>query len=368
MTKIKVLEIIGDSTLAGAPRHLLSLLENLNSKKFSLFVICPPGPLAGEIRSLKKNIDLEIVPMRSKLDFASIYEIRANIKHIKPDIIHVHGTRAGLVGRLAAINLGYPVIYTEHLWTKYYRLPNRISHGLQIAGLWFLDMFTTLNIAVSQAVKDFMVSSQISRQEKIIVVYNATEIPKNKAKIFAGKNFRLGTVGTLNFQKGIQYLIKAMPKVLKEFPETRLEIVGEGSFRRTLEKLTKKLKLEDKVIFSGFLKEIEEKMREFDVYIQPSLSESFGLAIIQAMSLGIPIVATNAGGIPEVVTAGKSGLLVEPGNPTALAEAIIQILRDPKRAKEMGDLAREEVKIKFNLPEMIKEMEQIYETLAEKRS
>ncbi len=368
MKKIKLLEIIGDSTLAGAPRHLLTLLENLPEKNFSLFVICPPGPLAGEVRALKRNIDLEIVPMNSKLDLSSIREIRANIKHIKPDVIHVHGTRAGSLARLASISLGYPLIYTEHLWTKHYRITNPFNYGVQITGLWFLDWFTTLNIAVSQAVKDFMVANQISRPEKIIVVFNATKIPKERAKIFSGKNLRLGTVGTLNFQKGIQYLIQAMPKILREFPNVTLEVIGEGEHRRQLEKLTKKLKLEKKVIFTGFIQEIDEKMKEFDVYIQPSYSESFGLAIVQAMSLGIPIVATNTGGIPEVVTAGKSGLLIEPGKPAAIAEAVISLLRDPRRAKNMGELAREEAKIKFNLPDMIKEMERIYEAVAKSRS
>ena len=306
--------------------------------------------------------------MNSRLDLASIREIRANIRHIKPDIVHIHGTRAGSVGRLATIGLGYPVIYTEHLWTKNYRLPSRLAQGFQIAGLWFLDMFTTLNIAVSQAVKDFMVASQISRPEKIVIVYNATDLPKKKADIFSQKaNFRLGTVGTLNFQKGIQYLIQAMPHILKEFPETTLEIVGEGDYRRTLERLTKKLRLQKSISFAGFIKDVEEKMKDYDLYIQPSLSESFGLAIIQAMSLGIPVVATNTGGIPEVVTTGKSGILVEPAKPLALAQAIIGLFRDPKRAKDMGQLAREEVKIKFNLDDMIKETEQIYETVASGR-
>lgn len=368
MKKIKILEMIGDSTLAGAPRHLLSLVEHFDSKKFSLFVICPPGPLAGEIKGLKKNIDLEIVPMHSKLDLAAIKEIRANIRHIKPDLIHVHGTRAGSLGRLAAIGFKMPVVYTEHLWTKHYKLPSRISHRMQLIGLWFLDMFTTLNIAVSQAVKDFMVENQISRPEKIVVIYNAIITPKKKAKIFArDKKIILGTVGTLNIQKGIQYLIAAMPLILKEFPETRLEIVGEGPYRRHLEKQIKKMKLAGAIQLTGFIKDIEEKLLDFDIYVQPSLSESFGLAILQAMAAGVPIVATNTGGIPEVVTTGKTGILVQPAKPEALAGGILTLLRDTRKAKEMGHLASEDVKIKFNLPDMVKETEKVYETLAESR-
>lgn len=366
MKKLKVLEIIGDATLAGAPRHLLSILENIDYKKFTIFVISPPGPLAAEVRSLKKNIDLEIVPMNSRIDIGAIREIRSNIKHLKPDIIHIHGTRAGLLARVASIGLDSPIIYTEHLWTKQYRLRNPFLHGLQIFGLWFLDMFTTANIAVSQAVKDFMVDNQISRYEKIVVIYNAIELPRTKAKIFSDKKeILLGTVGSLNYQKGIQFLIRAMPRILKEFPNVKLEIVGEGTYKKVLQSEVDSLKLKNKVIFAGFVKNIYERIEKFDVYIQPSISESFGLAIIQAMGMGIPVVATTTGGIPEVVTTGKSGFLVPASSPKALAQGVLELLRDPEMAKKMGEIAREDVKIKFNLKDMIEKTETLYEAVAE---
>ncbi|MBM2820563.1 MAG: group 1 glycosyl transferase, partial [Candidatus Berkelbacteria bacterium] len=330
MKKLKVLEIIGDSTLAGAPRHLLSLLENFDTKKFTLLAICPPGPLAGEIRSLKKNVDLEIIQMNSKLDFSAIKHIRKYVRRLKPDIIHIHGTRAGSVGRLAVAGLNFPVIYTEHLWTKHYKMTSRIAHRIQLIGLWFLDMFTTTNIAVSQAVKDFMIENQISREEKIVVIYNGIEPAKHHAKIFTSKDYVLGTVGTLNPQKGIQFIIQAMPQILKEFPQTKLQIVGEGTYRKHLTKMVKKMHLIKSVHFSGFVKDVDEEIDKFDIYIQASLSESFGLAIIQAMNVSIPIVATNTGGIPEVVTSNKSGILVEAAKPDALANAILKLLRDPE--------------------------------------
>lgn len=368
MNKLKVLEIIGDATLAGAPRHLLTLLENFNYEKFEIFVICPPGPLAGEIKILKESVNLYIVPMHSKFDLKAISEIRSEIRHIRPDLIHVHGTRAGSLGRIASIGLKYPLIYTEHLWTKDYHLSSHLENILQITALWFLDMFTTLNIAVSQAVKDFMVGSQVSRPDKITVIYNAIKPSKKKAKIFSQENVTLGTVGTLNNQKGVQYLILAMPRILKEFPRTKLVVVGEGFYKDHLKELVRKTKLNRSVIFTGFVKDIVEEMINFDIYVQPSISESFGLAIVQAMDLGLPVVATNTGGIPEVVTTGKSGLLVEAKNSLALTEAILTLIRDQDKAKRMGKLGEEEAKIKFNLEDMIGETEGIYEKIAQSRS
>lgn len=368
MAKLKVLEIIGDSTLAGAPRHLLSVLDNIDLKKFSVFVISPAGPLAGEIRSLKRSIDLEIVPMRSKLDLAAIKEIRANIKHIKPDIIHIHGTRAGILARLAVIGLKYPVIYTEHLWTKDYQLHSRVSHQLQLMGLWFLDWFTTLTIAVSEAVKDFIIESQISRPEKVIVIYNGVEPPSKKAKPFSRDQYKIVAIGTLNEQKGMQYLIWAMEKVLKEFPKAELTIIGQGPYKAVLERLIKEAKLSSKIKLTGFVKDVYDELEGADIYVQPSISESFGLAILQAMSMGLPVVATNTGGIPEVVTSGKTGILVRPKDQRALSEAILQLLRDHGKAKQMGALGEEDTEIKFSLEDMIVDLETAYVNVAQESS
>lgn len=363
--KISILEIIGDSSLAGAPRHLLSILENIDSAKFEMSAICPPGPLAGEIRKLRPHIELEIISMRSRFDTQAIKKIRRAIREIKPDIIHVHGTRGGFLGRLAAIGFNIPVLYTEHLWTKQFKLSNRFLNFLHYNSNWFLDLFTTLNIAVSAAVKDFLVSSHISYPEKIKVIYNGIAMSKYKAKVFQDqKEIKIATVATLNAHKGVQYLLKAMPEIVREFPEVQLEIIGDGEYRRKLRELSNKLKLKNHVKFVGFVPNIEKYLTRFDLYVQPSLSESFGLAMVQAMSIGLPVVATATGGIPEVVTYDKSGILVDPADSRALADAILQVMRDPIRAKKMGETAYREARLRFNIKDMIIALETTYETFA----
>lgn len=364
--KLSILEIIGDSSLAGAPRHLLSIVENLDMDKFDIHVICPPGPLAGEIRNLRRHLDLDTIPMHSRLDLAAISKIRRAIKHLKPNIIHIHGTRAGSLGRLAAIGFNIPVIYTEHLWTKQYRLSNRFLTFFHYAANWFLDLFTNLNIAVSGAVKEFLIESNISHEGKIKVIYNGIEPTKAQAKVFASdKEIIIGTVGTLNLTKGIQFLIRALPKILPEFPQVKLEIVGEGPYKKKLMKETHRLKLAKNIIFSGFVADVEKEMARWDIYIQPSISESFGLAIIQAMFVGLPVVATRAGGIPEVVTENKSGLLVEAAKPQALTEAILMLCRDQKLARAMGHEGKLEARLRFHLKDMINELEKTYEQVAQ---
>lgn len=360
--KISVLEIIGDPSLAGAPRHLLGILENLDLDKFEIHVICPPGHLAGEIRNLRRQIDLEVIPMRSRLDFEAISKIRHAIKQIKPDLIHVHGTRAGSLGRLAAIGFNLPVIYTEHLWTKQYALSNKLLNFIHYFANWFLDIFTNLNIAVSGAVKEFLTSSGISHDKKIKVIYNGIEPTKTEAKVMDhGEEILIGTVGTLNVTKGVQFLIRALPQVLAEFPQVKLEIVGEGPYRKKLEQLVARYKLSKQIKFKGFIADVEQEMAKWDVYVQPSLSESFGLAIIQAMSVGLPVVASRAGGIPEVVTDGQSGILVEPAKFKDIVLALLILCRDPELARKMGRHGRQEVRARFDLNDSIKELEKTYE-------
>jgi len=364
--KISVLEIIGDPTLAGAPRHLLGILENLDLDKFDLHCICPPGKLAGEIRNLRRHIDLEIISMDSRLDFQAISRIRWAIKQTKPDVIHIHGTRAGSLARLAAIGLNLPVIYTEHLWTKQYALSNRFLNFIHYFANWFLDIFTNLNIAVSGAVKEFLTSSGISHQGKIKVIYNGIEPTKTEAQVMANEQeILIGTVGTLNATKGVQFLIQALPRVSTEFPQVKLEIIGEGPYRRKLEKQVKRLKLEKQVKFKGFIAEVEQEMAKWDIYVQPSLSESFGLAIIQAMSVGLPVVASRAGGIPEVVTDGLSGILVEPAKAKDIILALLILCRDPKLARQMGNHGRQEVRARFDLNDSIRQLEKTYEQVVQ---
>ena len=369
MTKISILEIIGDSTLAGAPRHLLSILENLDRDKFKVSCICPPGPLAGEIKSIKPHLDLDVISMDSRFSLKSINRIRRAIDFIKPDLIHVHGTRAGALGRLAALGSNIPIVYTEHLWTHSFKLNNRFLNYLHHIGGWFLDLFTSQNIAVSQAVKDYMIAANISYAEKIEVIYNGIEPTKTKAKIFSdSQKIVLGTVGTLLPLKGFQFLIQALPEIRQEFPEVNLEIIGEGPFKPALVREVKKQKMEKFVKFLGFQADIEKCLEKIDLYIQPSISESFGLAVVQAMSVGLPVIVTRTGGLPEVVTEGKSGLLVEAGNKKELIKAILTLLRDRGLARRMGEAARRDAVTRFSLKDMIDQTENLYEKMVKNTS
>ena len=369
MKKIKILEIIGDSTLTGGPRHLLSLVKGLDKKRFDITCVCPPGVLAGELKEIE-GIKVEIIPMHSKWDFKAIKKLRKIIKFLNPLIVHAHGVRGGWLGRLACIGpkkTAPKVIYTEHLWTSDYRLKNPISHFFQIFGLWFLDLITSKTIAVSKAVADFLVKRGITRPEKLVVIYNGIELPKLSKLTKSTKLTKtIGFVGSLEKRKGIEWLIRAVPELKLKIQNEKLKIiiVGEGKEKENLKKLTKKLKIENQVEFKGFVEKISDIYPTLDVYAQPSLDEAFGISALEAMSFGVPVVASNVGGLRELLNlkSDKCGILVPPKNESALAEVILKILKNEKLAKKMGKAAKKRASF-FTASKMVKETEKLYEGL-----
>jgi glycosyltransferase involved in cell wall biosynthesis len=157
-------------------------------------------------------------------------------------------------------------------------------------------------------------------------------------------------VGRLASYKGVEYLLKSMPPVIKEFKDTVLVIVGEGNIRNELEKLTKKLGLQEHVRFLGSLPsdQIPEIMSLATVFVLPSLVESFGVVIAEALSMEKPVIASNVGGIPEVLEKGKTGVLVSRQDVKGLSEAIVSVLSDQNWARTMAIEGRKAVVRKFS--------------------
>lgn len=361
----KILYIISDKNFGGGSRHVFDLITNLDKKKFKPVLVTIPSKI--EIL-LKNKCTVYEVDMKSRLDLQAVSKIKEIILKEKPEIIHLHSTRAGILGTLAARNIGIPIIYTEHLFTKDYLPHNKIIHALQMQVLKRLSKNIAKVIAVSQSVKDYLAQNKIFQDNKIEVIYNGIQL-SNKPYAISHKQKKeiiIGSIGTLTELKGYKYLIEALKIACPEYgrgENWKLEIIGSGEDEQKLKSLTKKYNLENSIIFTSFTSDIENKIAKWDIYIQPSLSESFGLAIAQAMDLGIPVIASRTGGIPELVD-NNSGILVTPKNPEALSSAIIKLAQDEKLRNKMGLSARERIKKYFSLEIMINKTEKLYSETA----
>jgi glycosyltransferase involved in cell wall biosynthesis len=176
----------------------------------------------------------------------------------------------------------------------------------------------------------------------------------------------IGTIGRLHPEKGLEYLIKAMHKVVKEIPKVKLLVAGDTTlgdkeYYRAIKDLAKGLDLQNAIVFLGYQKDVSKIMTTFDIFALPSLREPFGLVTLEAMAMAKPVIATNTGGTPEIVIDGQTGILVPPRNVSALADAIIRLLRDKQLAMRMGLAGRARVHDCFSVEKMMNKIEDVYE-------
>ncbi len=251
---------------------------------------------------------------------------------------------------------GYKIIWMEHVSVKRWLTlnPYRLFY-------WLFSRLAMV-VTVSEAIKKELLTIGVP-DDKIRVIYHGLNLEKFSSleKQQASNLFIIGTICRLNKEKGVEYLLQAA-KIANEFIDNlRLIIVGDGPERKNLEWLAKKLELEQKVLFIGWQENPDKWLINFDIFVLSSVKrESFGLILLDAMVLKKPVIASDLGGIPEVVADKKTGLLVGPGDIQALAQAIIDLHRHPEWQTAMGQAGYERVKEKFSLEKMVERYYQIF--------
>jgi glycosyltransferase involved in cell wall biosynthesis len=358
---ILYVENFGD-IIGGGQVSLLGLLDKLDKDKFRPIVVCPSdGSLSKKLRN--SNINTHIIKMQSlrRLNFFNFYgsvsRLREPLINEQIDLVHANGSRAAVYAGIAARREKIPLVWHVRIADRDILLDR------------FLAGLSTQIIAISEAVaKRFSWMHDI--ESKVKTVYNGIDLEKFNPSL-SGINIKsefklslttplIGTVGRLDWYKGHKYLLKAARIVVDNVPECQFLIVGEGEKRKELEGLSDKLNLNNNVIFTGYREDIPEILASLDLFVLPSVSEGLGRSIIEAMAMGKAVVATNAGGIPEVVKDGQTGILVPAKNEHKIAEAILELIRDKDRMTKMGLFGRELLKVKFDIKINVEEIQNIY--------
>jgi glycosyltransferase involved in cell wall biosynthesis len=233
----------------------------------------------------------------------------------------------------------------------------------------FFDKF----IPVSKALEKYMVRYCRINPAKVTAVYAGIDLDKfnirrEKEEIDKlGEGFGLkkndlviGTVGRLEPRKGYRYLLESAVQVSKTYPQVKFLLVGDGELRDELEDLAKKLEITSKIIFAGLAQDVSSILSLLDIFVLPSLDEGLGIVILEAMAAGLPVIATDVGGIPEIVRDGETGLLVEPGNPSVLTSAITRLLGDKEYALTLGEAGKKYAG-QFSSKVMVEKIEEIYD-------
>jgi len=363
--RVRVVEILATGTNGGAQEHLFSLLSRLDRTRYDASVVALSAGSA--VRKLERaGFDVTVIDEPD--DAEAIRALTTHLALARPDVIHTHMYRADVVGTKAA----------NALAEIGHRRPYVVStvHSSRVRSFEDRELIRQLTPSMDQLIA---VSKSIERKiaaehrtgAPVRLIYNGVDLQRydhqdpcctlrEEYGMEPGSQI-VGVVARLEPEKGHQTLIEAWPRVLQSVPDAYLLIVGEGSRRDFLEQWAAAHKVAHRVVFTGRRDDIPAVTAALDVAVLPSWREAQGLSILEAMALSRPVVASDVGGIPEMVEDGVTGLLVPHDNPVALAAALVRLLTDHALADTIARAGHDLVHDRFCIELMVKAIEQIYD-------
>lgn len=377
--KVKVMHLVTTriDELYGGDAVILSFFKNIEKSNFNYVLVClvrvaHKGKIPLLLKAAQKSgAGTDIVYLSSHFDIGAIFKIKKLLDEYKIDILHCHDYQSNFFGFFSTVLGKVKSIATIHGWRGFAKIKGDLKPILhECVDSWIRTRFNKV-IAVSESMKDRLIE-QGCRKERIELIYNGIDlkkfVPTDCGTLRKELNIRestkiIGSVGRLSAEKGFGYLLEAAVLILTSYPECVFILVGDGPQKSELVTHAEKLGIKDKIIFAGFRKDIAPFLSLIDVFVFSSLWEGFGLALIEAMALGKPVVATKVGIVPEIIKDGINGFLVEKKSPPALSKAIIRLLSDKGLSTAMGEAARTTVKGMFTEQAMVGKYEKIYKEI-----
>jgi glycosyltransferase involved in cell wall biosynthesis len=324
----------------------------------------------GELRRRAEE-GLELVPLapRSEMDFAAAWRLARVVKKLRPDVIHAHDAHGVAMASLA-LSLGAasaehgepPLVVSRRV--DFHLRGNSFSRWKHRQ----VDCF----IAASEAIRQMLVADGVPEDRTVTVhegidvehVVAAPAVNIHEAFFLPHNAPVVGNVAALVPHKGQRHLIEAAHLVVQRVPDARFVILGEGELREQLERLVREYHLEKHVLLPGFRTDVLGCIKSFDLFVMSSVTEGLGTSLLDAMACSRPIVATLAGGIPEVVDDGVTGLLVPPRSHQTMADAIVSLLADRSKRTTMGEAGFGRVNARFTVEKMIAGTAAVYARVA----
>jgi len=363
--RVRVVQVMATGTNGGAQEHVLNLVRRLDRAFYDVSVVAlSPG---SAVRKLQRaGIDVTVIDDPD--DAIATATLAAHLADVRADVIHNHMYRAEIVGTKAAIALGDAghhrpfVISTVH--------SSRIRPTDDQEALRRLTPQMDHVIAVSRAIVA-KIAEEGRTGAPVSLIYNGVDLERydhqepcctlREEYAMAPDAAIVGVVGRLELEKGHPTLLEAWPLVLERVPSAYLLIVGEGSRLDALHQIAREQGVERHVIFTGRRDDIPAVTAAFDVAVLPSYREAQGLTILEAMALSRPVVASDVGGIPEMIEDGRNGLLVPPHDPPALANAIVRLLTSHPLADMIGRAGHDTVHDRFCIQLMVNAVQALYD-------
>ena len=362
----KVLLLVVGFDVGGTEAHVLELASRMDRRKFNVMVcsLKPLGRLGEELRA--RGVRVVSLSGSGKFDLRVLRRLWRLLKNEQPDVVQAFLFWANIAARLLSqLTPRCRVISSYH--------DEVVPEGWLKRGIDRLTMrWTKYIVCCSEAVRRSVGRRIGGEKEQFVVIPFGVEANRfgDAGKLSGtalGLQEGLPVIGTvcrlIEPKKGLRFLLEAVVHLEREAakPVCQVLVVGEGPAEENLRALSAQWGIAPRVVFSGMRRDIPQLLSMLDIFVLPSLYEGFGIAILEAMAAGKPVVASRVGGIPEFVVSGESGLLVHPGDSIALAAAIRQLLAQPEQAKAMGRRGQEHVRKHYSIESVVRQHEQIYE-------
>lgn len=367
--RLKVLLVTVGLGVGGTEMQIMALATRLDRTRFEVTVcgLKGPGVVGEELRA--RGVRVVTLDGRGRWDGRVLGRLARLIRAERPDIIHAFLGFANLAASLVGRPLGVPVVIWSYRDVEVWK--TKLEWLVDRAALRWADAVT----CCSEAVRRFVLVRVNGPAAKFSTIYNGValeefETPKAIKRAALGLRDGVPVVGTVarldEPKKGLTVLLHALAELdgRPDAPDWHLLLVGDGPAREPLARLAARLGLARRVVFAGERRDVPSVLAAMDLFVCPSLYEGFGIAIVEAMAAGRPVVASAVGGVPEIVVNGETGLLVPGGDPGALADAIGALLAQPDRARVMGARGRERVRAEFSIETAVRRHQQLYELLS----
>lgn len=366
-----VLHLIDSGGFYGAERVLLELLIELRHSAYRGILGCLIEPHAAEPeiarRARVEGVTVHLFPTRRGLDRNSASGIRDYVEAHGIALIHCHGYKPNILCSLF-LDRRIPLVSTAHGWAKGSGLKVSLYNWLDRLALKKMDGIAGVSEALIQQLRGAGVTARliwrIPNGIRVSAEGHTGQTARQDAVTGnADHHVVLGAVGRLVPVKGFGYLLTAMKEVVSQHPRCRLIIAGDGPLKQELEALRDRLGLGQDVHFIGFREDMEEFFRRIDVFLMPSLSEGLPIALLEAMARGKACIASEVGGIPEILSSPDLGVLVPPAQPNVMAKAILSMIRNEGGRALMGEKSRRVVLQRFSVERMAAKYLEFYEQI-----
>jgi glycosyltransferase involved in cell wall biosynthesis len=387
---IRILRVIARLNVGGPALHVSHLSRELDRLGYETTLVAGRvGAGEGSMEYFAEELGVKplyIAELQREISAASdafaVRRLVQLIREVRPDVLHTHTAKAGAVGRAAALLAGSArppvVVHTFHGHVLRGYFTEKRTRAFQRIEQTLARSSDAL-IAVSPQVRDDLVRLGVAPASKIAVIRLGLDLEQRVRRDRSGRaevrrqlgvpdeSFLIGWLGRMTEIKRAEDLLAAFARLRAEGTEADLALVGDGPLRRLLERTARKLGVDDRTHFVGFREQVAEFYSAFDAVALTSANEGTPVTVIEALASGVPVVATDVGGVSDVVHHGRSGFLVPAADVGAIADRLGRLAADPELRLRMGEQGREHVVPRYSVPRLVEDVDRLYRTLLQQR-